>query len=216
MLLGRCSPACYRLCATVQPQGTPSPWKIFQHFPGPRSGLLHLDLRVLITLLHIFSCQPHRPPQLLREQSPTAYTQTTIQWLPPLWHSLLNTMSSVTVRSQSAAMSRGLSLTTRTRQFHPIFLSSYPVLFDTPWSGGGEFIACSYTNLHIREPDYGQPLLFSASSSAPWTVPGLSRRPGECTGWVNRRAGACSRNQSCQYGVLVRKSPLLHTLLTKM
>lgn len=81
--------------------------------------LLHLELCVL-SHCHIFSCQPHRPPpQLLREQSPTAYTQTAMQWLPPLWHTVPNTMSSDTIRSQSAAMSRGLSLTALTQQFHP-------------------------------------------------------------------------------------------------
>lgn len=61
MLLGRCSPACYRLCVTVQPQGTPSPWKIFQHFPGPRSGLQNLELWVL-SHCSIYSVVSHIDP----------------------------------------------------------------------------------------------------------------------------------------------------------
>lgn len=55
--------------------------------------------------------------------------------------------------------------------------------------GGGVLSLPKHTHLHIRQTDYGQHLLFSASSQAPWTVPGISQMPVGCIRW------ACSRNQ---------------------
>lgn len=100
---------------------------------------LHLELWVLshCPLYSVVSHIDRPPPQLLREQSPIAYTQTSLQWLPPLWHSLLITMSSVTVRSQSAAVSRGLSLTALTQQFCPTAFC-LPTLFYLTPPGVGE------------------------------------------------------------------------------